>query len=158
MDIDLLKYLSDQDVILDLKAKSKKDIIALILNHLVKVKRINKENKNEILKAIIQREEIGSTAIGGYVSLPHARLKCIKDIVLCVAIAKEGVDFESLDQEPVNVIILLLSNQNEAGLHLKTLAYLARLLRDKTFVQQLKNAKDESEVISLINKQQNVLH
>jgi len=157
MSIDLLNYLQEEDIILNLKGKSKKNIISTILDHLVERKKINKGDKKEILKVILQREDIGSTAIGGYIALPHTRLDCIKDIILCMAISKEGVDFESLDQEPVNVIVLLLSNQKEAGIHLKTLAYLAKLLRDKFFVQQLKNVKDKKEVIPLIAKQQSAL-
>lgn len=157
MEIDLLEYLCEEDVIFNLKARSKKNMISSLLDHLVETKKIKKDDKKEILKVIVQREEIGSTAIGGYIAFPHARLGCIKNVVLCIAICQEGVNFESLDEEPVNVIVLLLSNQKEAGLHLKMLASLAKLLRDKSFVQRLKTVKEAKTIIALISKQHNIL-
>ncbi|HIE36261.1 MAG TPA: PTS sugar transporter subunit IIA [Candidatus Omnitrophica bacterium] len=158
MDINILDYLDKDSIIIGLKQKSKKNILSFILDHLIQKKKISKENKKEILKALLQREEMGSTAIGGHIALPHARLQCIKDtLVVSLTISKEGVNFDSLDQGPVNIIALLLSNQKEAGLHLKMLAFLARMLRDKYFVQQLKMVKSEEEVLALVNKQQQVV-
>ena len=151
-----LKYINEEDIIIDLKARNKKNAISVMLDCLVNTKRIGKNDKRPILRVIMQREDMGSTAIGGDIALPHARLDCIKDIVSCIAISKEGIDFDSLDEEPVHIIVLLLSNQKEAGLHLKTLAYLAKMLRDKSFVRKLEAAKEKSEVISLIARQSNV--
>lgn len=153
----ILDYLGEKEIIIDIKPAEKKDIVSSILDHLIDAKRIKKTNKNDILDVIMQREEIGSTAIGGHIALPHARVNCVKDIVLSIAISKEGIDFESLDQDLVHVVILLISNQQEAGLHLKTLAYLAKLLRDKFFIQQLKDAKDQEQVKALIQKQQGII-
>ncbi len=152
----LLKYMNEEDIIINLKARNKKNAISVMLNCLVNTKRIGKNDKRLILKVIMQREDMGSTAIGGNIALPHARLDCVKDIVSCIAISREGIDFDSLDEEPVHIIVLLLSNQKEAGLHLKTLAYLAKMLRDKSFVRKLEAAKEKSEVISLIARQSNV--
>lgn len=152
----MFDYLDKDCILLGLKQKSKKNILSVILDHLIQKKKLNKTDKNHILKVLLQREEMGSTAIGGYIALPHARIDCIKDVLICFAVSSEGVNFESLDQEPVNIIALLLSNQKEAGLHLKTLAFLARMLRDKYFVQQLKNAKTEEEVLALLDKQQQI--
>ncbi|MCK4912915.1 MAG: PTS sugar transporter subunit IIA [Candidatus Omnitrophica bacterium] len=152
--MNILNYLDKECVILGLQHKNKKNIILNIIDHLADKKKIIKEDKKEISRAIFQREEMGSTAIGNHIAFPHARTNVVKDIVICVGISKEGVDFDSLDQEPVNVVALLLSNQKESGLHLKMLAFLARMLRDKYLVQRLKNAKTEEEVIDLLDKQQ----
>lgn len=154
MNIDILNHLYKDSIILGIKQKNKKAILSILLDHLIEYKKLNKNSKKEILKVLIQREDMGSTAIGGHIALPHARIDSIKDIVLCLAISPEGIDFNSLDQEPVNILILLLSNQKEAGLHLKMLAFLARMLRDKYFVQQLKNVKTKEEALALMNKQQ----
>jgi len=155
--MNVLDYLDKDSVVLGLKAKSKKNIVSTILDQLIQKKKIAKEHKKEILKAILQREEMGSTAIGSHIAFPHARINSIKHIIICIAISKEGVDFDSLDQESVNVIALLLSSQKEAGLHLKMLAFLARMLRDKYLVQRLKNVKGEEEVLALLEKQQHVV-
>jgi mannitol/fructose-specific phosphotransferase system IIA component (Ntr-type) len=157
MDIDILDYLDKDSIVVGLKQKSKKKILSAILEHLIAKKKIGKDSEKEILKNLLQREEMGSTAIGGYIALPHARINSVKDIVLCFVVSREGIEFDSLDQEPVNIIALLLSNQKEAGLHLKMLAFLARMLRDKYFVQQLKNAATSEDVLALVNKQQQLI-
>jgi len=155
--MNILDYLSKECIILGLKQKNKKNTILSIVDHLVEAKKIAKEDKKEITKAIFQREEMGSTAIGNHIAFPHVRTNSVKDIVICVGISKEGIDFDSLDQEPVNIVALLLSNQKEAGLHLKMLAFLARMLRDKYLVQRLKSVKTEEEVIALLDKQQQAI-
>ena len=152
-------YLHNEDndnkpPILKLQQKSKKSVVSSILDHLIEKKKIDKGSKKEILKTILKREEMGSTAIGGRIAFPHARLDSVRNIIVVLAISQEGIDFDSLDQEPVNIIALLLSNQKEAGLHLKMLAFLARILRDKYFVQQLRSAKSEESILALVGKQQ----
>lgn len=154
MDINILDYFGKDSIILGLKQKTKRKILSAMLEYLSQEKKIAKNDVKNILKILLQREEMGSTAIGGYIALPHARVDSIKDVVICLAVSSEGLEFDSLDQEPVNIIALLLSNQKEAGLHLKMLAHLARMLRDKYFVQQLKNAKSQEEVLALTAKQQ----
>jgi len=111
-------YLDKDCVVLELKQKSKKNIISNILDHLTAKGKIAKDSKKDILKAVVRREEMGSTAIGGCIAFPHTRTDLVDKMVICVCVSKEGVDFDSLDQEQVNVIALLLSYQNEAGLHL----------------------------------------
>jgi mannitol/fructose-specific phosphotransferase system IIA component (Ntr-type) len=118
---------------------------------------LKKNHKKEVTQAVLRREDMGSTAIGGYIALPHARINCVKNVMVTIGISKEGIEFESLDGEPVNVIILLLSNKKEAGGHLKTLAALAKILKDKSFIQYLKESKTEKEVVRLFSKQQSIL-
>ncbi len=155
--MNIFDYLNKDGVIVSLPPKNKKATITAILDHLIEKKKVDKKNRKTILKKILQREEMGSTAIGGSVAFPHARIESVKDVIICVCTSKEGLDFDSLDQEPVHVIVLLLSNQKEAGLHLKTLAFLARMLRDKYLLQKLKNAKDQEEILSLLYKQQQAI-
>ncbi|MCK5392728.1 MAG: PTS sugar transporter subunit IIA [Candidatus Omnitrophica bacterium] len=157
MNINILDHLDTNGIILGIKQKNKKFIITSIIEHLVLKGKIDKKHKSEILKSVLQREDMGSTAIGSRIAFPHTRINCVKNIIVCIGISKEGVDFDSLDQEPVNVIALLLSNQKEAGLHLKMLAFLARMLRDKYLVQRLKSVKTEEGVLTLLNKQQEVV-
>lgn len=157
MSVDLLTYLDNDSIMLGIKQKTKRNIVSAIIDHLIRKKKVAEADKKEILKAIIRREEMGSTAIGNHIALPHARTDSVKDVIVCLCISKQGVDFDSLDQEPVNIIALLVSNQNEAGLHLKMLAHLARILRDRYLIQRLKEAASPGEVIDLIAKQQQAL-
>lgn len=153
MGVNILSYLNKDGVLINLKGGSKKNILSYFLDHLISTGKITKDDKKEILKVLIQREQMGSTAIGGGIALPHARIECIKDIVLCVGISKEGVNFDSLDEGPVYVVALLLSHQKEAGLHLKILALLARILRDKYFVEEARQADSAAKFISLLKRQ-----
>jgi mannitol/fructose-specific phosphotransferase system IIA component (Ntr-type) len=154
MQIELLDYLSEANILLDVKGKSKKTVLSHLLDHLISLGKCSKNDKKEIVKVLLQREEMGSTAIGGGIALPHARLGCVDNIVLCVGISREGLDFESLDGEPIYILVLLLSNHKEAGLHLKMLALLARILRDKYFVQRIRHVQTREEIFLLIEKQQ----
>jgi len=153
MQVDLTDFLDPQNVVLDLKGKNKKAIITALVTNLVASGKINPDYKKDIIKALMHREDMGSTAIGGSIALPHARLDLIKNFVVCVGISREGFDFDSLDEEPVSIIVLLLSNQKEAGLHLKMLALWARMLRDRYFVQQIKTEHSEPEIVALLKKQ-----
>jgi len=154
MDINILEYLSKDSILFDVKAKNKKAVFSSMLDKLIDSKIISRKDKNTIVKTLLQREEMGSTAIGGRIAFPHARIPLVSNVTLCLAISPVGLEFDSLDQDVVNVVVLLLSNQKEAGLHLKMLAFLARMLRDKYFVQQLKEAKNSDEVLALLNRQQ----
>lgn len=155
--MNVLDYLDSESIILGVKAKNKKVAVPRMLDYLIQKKKIAKDDKKTISRAIFRREEMGSTAIGNHIAFPHARVNSVKNIIICIGIFKEGVDFDSLDQQPVNVIALLLSNQSEAGLHLKMLAFLARMLRDKYLVQRLKSAKTQTEVIDLLRQQQQAI-
>jgi mannitol/fructose-specific phosphotransferase system IIA component (Ntr-type) len=154
MQIDLANYLDSTVALTNIKGKNKKTILTCLIDHLITSGKIQKQDRREILKVLVQREEMGSTAIGGNIALPHARVTCVKDIMLCIGITSDGLDFESLDDEPVNIVVLLLSNQKEAGLHLKMLALLARVLRDKYFVQKIKALTNPEDIIACFKKQQ----
>jgi nitrogen PTS system EIIA component len=152
--MDITNYLDKDSIFFSYKQKDKKGVISFMLDNLVSCNKLNKRNKKDILTTIIQREEMGSTAIGGNIALPHARINSVKDMMLSLCIVEDGIDFDSLDEKPVNIIVLLLSNKMQAGIHLKTLAFLARMLRDNYFVQALKKAKEKEKIISLLVKQQ----
>ncbi len=152
--MDIVNYLDEESIIFGCKQRDKKSLISFLLDNLVLSNKLNKKNKRDILATVIQREEMGSTAIGGSIALPHARINSVNNILLSLYITKEGIDFDALDEKPVNIVVLLLSNKMQAGSHLKTLAFLARMLRDKYFVESLTKAKDKKEIIKLLIKQQ----
>lgn len=152
--IDLKDYLNENLIIIDNKYRNKKSVLSFILDEIIKNGIIKKSDKRKLLNALIKREEMGSTGIGGGIALPHVRTDMVKSMVLCVYISETGVDFNSIDQSPVQIIILLLSPTQEAGLHLKMLAFLARMLRDKNFVSTIKNMRDKKELIEIFLKHQ----
>lgn len=152
--MNLLDYISEKEVFLELAATSKRKVIEEVLDKLIAVKKVKKERKNELLFQLLAREKIGSTAIGNGIALPHARLETMKHIVVALGISSKGIDFDSLDSEPVYLIFLIISSQKEAGLHLKMLAHVAQLIKDKYFVKNIRDCVQAKEVLKVIAKQQ----
>ena len=99
------------------------------------------------------RESLGSTAIGQGIAIPHAKSDSVTKLVAAFGLSKKGVDFDSLDGEPVNIFFLLLAPQDSAGPHLKALARIARLLKDKYFRDNLRMCIDDKSVIRTITQE-----
>jgi PTS system nitrogen regulatory IIA component len=110
----------------------------------------NKEKLDQLVSVLITREELGSTGIGGGVAIPHGKSKEIKGIKIAFGRSRGGIDFNSIDGEPVDLFFLLLAPENSAGEHLKTLAKVSRLLKSPSFCQSLRNAKSRQETVDII--------
>ncbi len=150
----LSDYISEKQIIIGIESKKKKDILGELLGLLIKLKRISPRSKKKILSGLLAREKLGSTALGGGVAIPHARLDLIKKPLIVIGISKKGLDFDSLDGEPVYIIFLILSPKETEGLHLKILATISKLLRDKYLLSRLKTASKSREVKELIRLQE----
>jgi fructose-specific phosphotransferase system IIA component len=136
----------------DLKAVAKEEVIKEMVQALVKAGRIEEANVKKVVKALMDREELGSTGIGAGVAVPHAKHDSVTDLVGAFGRSKKGINFEALDGEPVHVLFLLLSSKSASGAHLEALAYISRLVRDEKFVKFLKDAKDASAIRELLNE------
>jgi mannitol/fructose-specific phosphotransferase system IIA component (Ntr-type) len=101
----------------------------------------------------MERESLGSTAIGQGIAIPHAKSECVSKLVGAFALSKKGVDFDSLDGEPVYIFFLLIAAQDSAGPHLKALARISRLFKDKYFRDNLRNCQDEKSIIKVITQE-----
>ncbi|MCM8830041.1 MAG: PTS sugar transporter subunit IIA, partial [Candidatus Omnitrophica bacterium] len=124
--------------------------ISELLN-LLKEKNYIKDSK-EILESVMEREKLGSTGIGQGIAVPHTKTDQIIDLVGAVGISENGISFDALDGEPVYIIFLILAPTKSIGLHLKALAKIARLLKDKTFRNALKKANTSKEVFNIIKE------
>jgi len=102
---------------------------------------------------LIERERLGSTGIGGGVGIPHGKLDDLQSIVLGFGRSRGGVDFESLDGKSTHIFFLLLAPQNSAGLHLKLLARISRLLKKGLFKERLLQALDRDEIYHAIKEE-----
>ena len=96
------------------------------------------------------RESLGSTAIGQGIAIPHAKSDCVERLVSAFGLSAKGVDFDSLDGEPAHIFFLLVAPQDSAGPHLKALARISRLLKDKYFRDSLRSCTDDKSVIKII--------
>src|SRR5580693_4144312 len=107
---------------------------------------------DDIVKAILKRELLGSTGIGRGVAIPHTKHNSVDKLIGTVALSRSGVVFDSLDGEPVYVFVLLISPQDRPGDHLRALENVSRCLRDDAFVRSLRSCKTREEVWALLDK------
>ena len=149
-------FLDKNCVIVGMKSRTKKESIKELLMKLKENGYI--KNEKELLETVMEREKLGSTGIGQGIAVPHAKSDQIENLVAALGISKVGVDFDSLDGEPVNIIFLVLAPTKSVGLHLKALAKIARLLKDRVFRNALKDAKTPEEVIDLIKEDEQKLN
>lgn len=147
----IVDFLSHEAVTVDLAAQTKEDTIKELVQLLYKAKKI--KDVAHIVKILMEREELGSTGIGQGIAIPHGKSDTIKNIVASFGISKKGVGFEALDGEPVHLIFLLVAPIDSAGAHLKALAKISRLLKDKFFRQALRESKDAKEVMKIIKEE-----
>ncbi len=136
----------------DLKARNKKNVLEELCAPVVAAyPAIDFGILMEVLK---EREKLGSTGIGDGVAIPHGKLAELQDIVLVFGRSKAGVDFDALDGKPTHLFFMVLAPENSAGIHLKALARISRLLKSQVVRQELMNAKDAAQIISVINAQE----
>ncbi len=149
----IMDFLSKKAVVTDLKSTKKEDILRELVDALVSAGEVEKRHRNKIIDALMAREVLGSTAIGQGVGIPHAKCDCIKKLVATFGLSRKGVNFDSLDGEPVYIFFLLLAPADSAGPHLKALARVSRLLKDKYFRDSLRQCQDERSIIKIITQE-----
>lgn len=146
-------FLCNKAVVADLAATTKKGVIEELIDLLIKCGAIDKKLRAKIIEILLAREALGSTAIGQGIAIPHGKCENVKELTAALGISKKGVDFDSLDGEPAYIFFLLVAPIDSAGPHLKALARISRLLKDKYFRENLKSAKDEKAILTLLTQE-----
>jgi len=136
----------------DLQAASKEDAIRAMVASLKSSGAIPAGDEEGIISAILKREELGSTGIGNGVAVPHTKHPSVDRLVATVALAKNGVDFASLDGEDVFILFLLVSPPDRPGDHLRGLENISRHLRDQTFCSFLRQSSTKKDIIDLLDE------
>jgi len=154
----ILDFLNPKAISADLKSKNKKEVIKELLDLLIASGAIKKNNKDGIFKSLLEREALGSTGIGQNIGIPHGKTVLTKKLVAAFGISKNGVNFDSLDGEPAHIFFLLLAPQDSAGPHLKALARISKLLKDRYFRDQLIAAASAKDIIKTIEKEDRSKH
>jgi len=136
----------------NIAATSKEGVIREMTQSLVDAGKIAANEMESIVKAIMKREDLGSTGIGRGVAVPHTKHPSVNRLIGTVAISQGGVDFESLDGDPVQLFFLLVSPPDRPGDHLRALENISRQLRDDTFCKTLKEATGPQDVWRLLEE------
>ena len=136
----------------DLKAASKEAVIDELVQSLLDAGEISADQRDDIIAAIMKREELGSTGIGRGVAVPHTKHPSVTELVGTVGVSESGVDFDSLDGERVQLFFLLISPPERPGDHLRALENISRQLRDESFCRFLKQSKSPEDIQQLLQE------
>ena len=147
----IMEFLNKKAITANLKSDDKEGVIKELVELLAKAGEI--KNKEDLVKALLARESLGSTGIGQGIGIPHAKSQSVKNLVAAFGLCPRGINFDSLDGEPVYIFFLLLAPEESAGPHLKALARISRMLKDKYFRELLRKARDEKEVLRIIQEE-----
>ena len=152
----ITEFLEKRGIKVGMDAVEKEDVLKELVDVLADVKDIG--DKKGILRALVERESLGSTGIGQGIAIPHGKTDRVNELVAVLGISRKGVNFDSLDGELVYIFFLLVAPKETAGPHLKALAQISRLLRDSYFCELLKRCKSPEEVYELIRKEEEKKH
>ena len=147
----IVEFLNEKAIVANMKAGTKEAVLRELVEVLAKAEGI--KNQGELVKVLMGREALGSTGIGQGIGIPHAKTNGVKKLVAALGICPQGVNFDALDGEPVHIFFLLVAPEDSAGPHLKGLARISRLLKDKYFRESLKQLSDEKAILKLIREE-----
>ncbi|MBT8349917.1 MAG: PTS sugar transporter subunit IIA [Deltaproteobacteria bacterium] len=146
----ILDVLQKESIISDLKSQDKKGILEELVAPIAIITGINDK---DLIQVLMDREQLGSTGIGGGIGIPHGKLKQLESLALGFGLSRKGVDFESMDNQPTHIFFLLVTPENSTGLHLKMLARISRILKHDQFREKLLNAATSDEIFSIIKEE-----
>lgn len=135
-----------------LGSESKEEVIRELVESLIGAGGLTSDESDSILKAIMKREELGSTGIGRGIAVPHTKHPSVKKLVGAVGVSERGVEFDSLDGEKVHLLFLLVSPPDLPVEHLRALENISRQLRDDMFCKFLKSAKSIEEIQTVLRE------
>jgi nitrogen PTS system EIIA component len=145
--MDLGDLISPEAIFPSLKAKSKKQALHELAQ---KAASLTGLEERTIYDTLLQRENLGSTGVGRGIAIPHGQVAALRKIVSVFARLDEPIEFESLDNEPVDLIFLLLAPEHAGADHLKALARISRLLREPASIERLRASQDRAAIYSVL--------
>ena len=146
----LTDFVVKEAILPDIQSTKKEDAIREIVCSLINAQKVNHKDIEGIMKALVKREQLGSTGIGKGVAVPHTKHESITSLIGTVARSKKGIEFDSLDGEPVYIVFLLLSPNDSAGTHLAALERISTVIRNNDFRRFIREAGGKAEMIEII--------
>jgi PTS system nitrogen regulatory IIA component len=149
--MELTDLLKPESVIANLKATSKKQALQELSKRIAK---IIDQDERDIFEILLEREKLGTTGVGDGIAIPHGKLKSLEKLHGFFARLERPVDFDSIDERPVDLIFLLLAPESAGADHLKALARVSRLLRDKDNCEKLRGSDNPEAIYALLIEQE----
>ncbi|MEM7748101.1 MAG: PTS sugar transporter subunit IIA [Pseudomonadota bacterium] len=147
--MDLGDLVTEEGIVPSLNATTKKQSLQELARHASEMTGIP---QRDVFDALLQRERLGSTGLGRGIAVPHVKFKSLKQIVCIFARLDNAIDFEAADDDPVDLIFLLLAPEHASGDHLKALARISRLLREPDVSAQLRASRDSGTILSVLRQ------
>jgi fructose-specific phosphotransferase system IIA component len=148
----IVDLLNEQVVRTNLPGTTKNDVINAIIDLAASQERVL--DKEKVREAIFEREKIMSTGVGAGFAIPHAKSDAVSDIVAAFAITAQPIDYQSLDDQPVRIVFLLVGRENMVGPHIKLLSRISRLMNNEVFRKQLLEAATPKDVLEIFRKEE----
>jgi PTS system fructose-specific IIA component/PTS system nitrogen regulatory IIA component len=145
-------FINNKAINANVEATDKEAVIRELVGGLVSSGGLKAADKDAIIEAILKREELGTTGIGRGIAVPHTKHASVKSPVGTVGVSAEGVDFKSLDGEPVQLFFMLISPPDQQSEHLKALENITKKLHDETFCRFLKQSKTADDVQQILTE------
>lgn len=142
----------DETRIVDLQAATKDEALRELVDVLALSPHVT--DPEDLLRAILEREKVLSTGVGIEVAMPHVKIASVKNFAIAIGRSHKGIDFESLDEKPVYIIVMIGANDKQAGDFLKVVAKLVRRLRNKAFRKQVMFAPGPKRVKELFTNEE----
>ena len=148
-------FVKTESIRADLSANDKEGVIRELVGCLVESGQLNSDEQENIVEAILKREKLGSTGIGRGIAVPHTKHASVENPVGTVGVCTEGIDFESLDGEKVQLFFMLISPPDRPGDHLKALENISKQLQDATFCRFLKQSRNAADIQQVLEEADN---
>ena len=146
-------YINVETIDLSLKAKNKNAVIKELFENIKKSGQV--ENEELALEDLYTRESMGSTGIGKNVAVPHAKTEAVRELTVTLGISKNGIEYDAIDNEDVNIFCMFLCPKNKAQEYLRVLARISRMIKEDKFRENLIKAKTKEEIIEIIRNEEN---
>ncbi len=140
--------LDEKSIIPELKGQTKKQVLEELLDTILRIK--PQLDRDRLMDILLERERLGSTGIGDGIAIPHGKTRELDQLMLSFGRSSRGVDFESMDGQPVHLFFLLVAPENCAGIHLRALARIARLLKNSTVRKKLGSVQGRADIFQVI--------
>jgi len=147
----ILDILPKESIIAELQGRTKREVLEELADGILEHK--PHLDRDKLLEVLFERERLGSTGIGEGIAIPHGKLRDLDQLALSFGRSAQGVDFESMDGKPAHLFFLLVAPENCAGIHLRALAKIARLLKNGSVRKRLGSVGTRDEIHEIIQQE-----
>lgn len=145
-------YIKPEYVLLNMKARSRHEVFLELAGCLQTAGLLDKANVEMLIHKLEEREKLSTTGVGESIAIPHASLEGFSETVILIGILPDGVDFASVDGQPVKVVFMIIGSQAVPRLHIQILARIVRLCRNKDLISKVQSAASPQDALEAIRQ------